>query len=453
MQAASLVAQSYETIILKDGSKMSGYIRTQYPGKHMIFVAEHAELYIPSSIVNTISHHFYAKEDLPKEWMAWYEQHAKELKNSRQGGLTLSDIDLKSPIDSLDAQTSFIMTYDTHEARDWEKPLYSQSPTKVLLLEEGARYKYMDVFEKTYYVNYEHIASIQRSVRSSTMLSGIDDVIVLENGEQITGQIVGQSLMGDIRIQPHQGPIQKLSRSEMSAQKRVKVNAKQSLWAQSKYIDVITSTKGNVLRGVIVEQFYGSTTTPGYIRMEDKNGHVMQLNLSEIQSIGKKPNPDFAPIEDVIVGENEAYVNRQRVQPIEVMSHCRIKREVFAYRDEYGNHYRDITIDDAMVVAPNAAAIVLDIVAIDSKIILEVNGAISDLFVLAKLTPGKYRKLFKDETCGTMTYSELTDNSQEPINQEISSNNTLKLEFAVNSPGEYLLYNRRANFAVRCIIR
>ena len=40
-------AEPYETVVLKNGSVLEGYISVQHPGKDIIFFAEKATVYIP----------------------------------------------------------------------------------------------------------------------------------------------------------------------------------------------------------------------------------------------------------------------------------------------------------------------------------------------------------------------------------------------------------------------
>lgn len=46
--------RTYETVVLKNGSVLEGYISVQHPGKDIIFFAEKATVYIPVKQVKSV---------------------------------------------------------------------------------------------------------------------------------------------------------------------------------------------------------------------------------------------------------------------------------------------------------------------------------------------------------------------------------------------------------------
>ena len=65
------VAGPYETVVLKNGSVLEGYISVQHPGKDIIFFAEKATVYIPVKQVKSMLDYDIEIETLSDSWKAW----------------------------------------------------------------------------------------------------------------------------------------------------------------------------------------------------------------------------------------------------------------------------------------------------------------------------------------------------------------------------------------------
>lgn len=64
-------AEPYETVVLKNGSVLEGYISVQHPGKDIIFFAEKATVYIPVKQVKSVLEYDIEIETLSDPWKAW----------------------------------------------------------------------------------------------------------------------------------------------------------------------------------------------------------------------------------------------------------------------------------------------------------------------------------------------------------------------------------------------
>ena len=64
-------AEPYDTVVLKNGSVLEGYISVQHPGKDIIFFAEKATVYIPVKQVKSVLEYDIEIETLSDPWKAW----------------------------------------------------------------------------------------------------------------------------------------------------------------------------------------------------------------------------------------------------------------------------------------------------------------------------------------------------------------------------------------------
>ena len=167
-------AEPYETVVLKNGSVLEGYISVQHPGKDIIFFAEKATVYIPVKQVKSVLEYDIEIETLSDPWKAWVGDNPLLVKTVRGSKfLQMTDIIL---VETAENDT---VVLDSAVVRETNTPLYSNwnvVPRKVRILEKGEVIKYLDFTPNSYYLDWKDIQAIKRAPRATTDLTGLIDV-------------------------------------------------------------------------------------------------------------------------------------------------------------------------------------------------------------------------------------------------------------------------------------
>lgn len=419
--AALLYASPIEKVVLQDGSVLEGYMSVQRPGKDIVFMAQKATVYVPSDkVVSTVEHETEV-EKLSDLWKQWLKDNPNAIEESDgKKYLTLSDIILEKADISKDS-----VAVDNSRKIWANGTVWNVTPRKVRIMEKGAVIKYIDFSSNTYYLSWKDIRSIIRSEREKTELSGVIDEIELRSGENISGQIVEQVPGKFIRLLKDDGMIEVISLDKIATQKKVKLNKTQRLIEQVPYIEILYTKLGKVVRGVLIEQNYGTKETEGYVLLQQENDEIWKCYSSDITEIRKEKNEAYVPLNDIIVKQNEFYVNRKKVNMIDI--------------DER---------DSFLMLALDEKPVVLKRDSIGGKLVLETYDDVSNrecilLRLVQMKVKGKMRSVF--------TYEDLVQHSIRPSHISVSTNHTLKLEYPV-SIGEYVIYKPQGKKVVWCKI-
>ena len=161
-------AQNVQTLNLKDGSQLHGYMKSQKPGSNCIFYAENAEVLIDRQKVKNISSQKVDYNNLPEAWKKYADENGLLDKKKE---VTLSSIDTGAVINN------------------------------VRILEEGLTVKYIEL-NHDYTLQWKDIASIEYVQRDVLQLSGVNhNLKVKEDGlvRMVTGQII-KKIPGDMTV-------------------------------------------------------------------------------------------------------------------------------------------------------------------------------------------------------------------------------------------------------------
>ena len=301
-------AEPYETVVLKNGSVLEGYISVQHPGKDIIFFAEKATVYIPVKQVKSVLEYDIEIETLSDPWKAWVGDNPLLVKTVRGSKfLQMTDIILAETAEN------DTVVLDSAVVRETNTPLYSNwnvVPRKVRILEKGEVIKYLDFTPNSYYLDWKDIQAIKRAPRATTDLTGLIDVVALRTGEKYEGQIIEQIPGERIRLLKNDGIVEVINAGQIAFQQKKKLNPNQSLFEQSPLLDVVCIKKDEDT-GIIVEQNYGGEKEPGYLLIQNERGDILRRNSITVTETRKKANPDYKPLTDVIVGKGEILVNRK----------------------------------------------------------------------------------------------------------------------------------------------
>lgn len=416
-----LYAYPVEKVILQDGSILEGYMSIQRPGKDIVFVAQKATIYVPTDKVASIVNHEFEINKLSNSWKEWLKNNPNAIETvNGKSYFTLSDIVLKET----DIKTDSAIVDSLQKIR-FDGVIWNVTPRKIRIIEKGAIIKYVDFTPNTYYLNWKDIRSIIRPKRGKTDLSGVVDKIELCSGENLSGQIIEQAPGKFVKLLKNDGMIEVITLDKIITQKKVKLNNAQHLIEQVPYIEILYAKPNKVIRGILIEQNYGTKQTESYVLFQQEDGEIWKCYNSDITEIRKEKNEVYTPLDDIIIKQDEFFVNRKKVKAIDI--------------DEY---------DSFLILDLKEKPVVLKQDSIGEKLVLETFDETSNReCILLKLiqikVKGKMRSVF--------TYEDLVQHSIRPSNISVSVNHTLKLEYPV-STGEYIIYKPQGKKVIWCKI-
>lgn len=410
------LGKSYEKVILKNGTQLEGYISVQHPGKKIVFIAEKATVCIPFARVESIVDHDVEISSLSDGWQNWIKENPACVKEvNRKNYLVLSDIVL-SANDTLAVERDSFMT--AGNSRDI-------SPHDVRILEKGSIITYLDFSKSLYHVTWDDILMIRRYERSSLDLTGIIDVVELNSGKVLEGQIIEQILGKQVRLKDNDGVVNVIDLKQITAQKKKKMNANQSLLEQSPLLEIVCTKQGKMITGIIVEQAYGKKQGD-YLLIEEENGTIVRVNSGNVTEIRKIPNHNYRKLTDILVSNDEIWMNRQKAE------------KAIIKEDE-----------SVMVVSDKSVPIVINTRSSQDTLIVEQQDNLDnrDIFLL-RLTPVEIKR---KQNRYVFTYEDLVTRSSRPFMVEVSRNKTLKMSYLVNE-GHYVFYKPRKKTAFYLIV-
>lgn len=276
-------AQDNLTVVLKDGSELTGYISRQRPGEDFTFATSKAIVFLPSKGVKSIVDSNVKASSLSKEWQQWAEDNDAYEGNGSNESLLLSDIITDNG-----------------------------SINRVRILEKGAKVRYLELTPNTYTLNWDTIEVVKAEKRPKLMLSGVNRRYKLASGMEYEGQYVEEVPGETMSLLRDNGVIEVFNTEEVMKDVRFKINPNQTLLEQSDLIDIVQMKNGAIHRGVIFERNYSESDeiTDDYLLIQLDNGTTMSLNLADISEYRKERNPDYKPMVDILLNDNEAAINR-----------------------------------------------------------------------------------------------------------------------------------------------
>lgn len=423
----------YEKVVLKNGSVLEGYMSVQRPGKDMVFMAEKATVYVPSNLVRSVVDHEFDLASLGTKWKEWAKANPLVIKmNNKKELLTLSDLVLKDKIeidpDTTTATTDSAMLALKKPAKN--KINWNVVPRRVRILEKGAVIKYLDYSSNTYYLDWNEIEAIERDKRSKIDLNGLIDVVELRSGETMEGQIIEQTPGKQVRLLKDDGIVEVIDAKQIVLQKKEKLNPDQSLFEQTPLIETVQKQDGQCIKGIIIEQNYGSGKEPGYLLVQTFAGDTKKVVLKNIQEIRREINPEYKEKKDILLTKGELLINRKPVTNAVIEE-----------------------IDDLITIRPNSVPVVLSLDSLQQKLVVETNldeDNEVESMVLLRVNP---KQINKKESREGFTYKEIINNGIHYISKETSVNGTTRLVYPLTSSGSYIIYANRGKRIILCKVK
>lgn len=279
---ATTSAQDNLTVVLKDGTELTGYISRQRPGENFTFTTSKAVVILPNKEVKFV-HSDVKISELSPEWKAWADANDAYDGNGSGRTLLLSDIITKNG-----------------------------SINRVRVLEKGAKVRYLEMSPNTYSLNWDTIEVIKAEKRPKLLLSGINRRYKLASGMEYEGQYIEEVPGETMSLLRDNGVIEVFNTEEVMKDNRFKINPNQTLLEQADLIDIVQMKNGETLRGVIFERNYSDSDeiTNDYLLIQLENGSTMSLNLADIVEYRKEKNANYKPLTDIVLLEDQGAINR-----------------------------------------------------------------------------------------------------------------------------------------------
>ncbi len=276
-------AQNNLTVMLKDGTELTGFISRQRPGENFTFSTSKAVVLVPSKEVKSIVDNTVKIGALSTAWQKWAEDNDAYQGTGDNRSLLLSDI---------------ITTSGTISG--------------VRILEKGAKVRYLELSPNSYSLSWDTIQVVKAEKRPKLLLSGINRRYKLVSGMEYEGQYMEEVPGKTMSLLRDNGVIEVFNTEEVLKDVRLKVNPNQPLLEQSDLIDIIQLKNGSSHRGIIFERNYsqGIEAFNNYLLIQLDNGTTMSIDLADVIEYRKEKNPSYRPQTDIELSKDEGAIDR-----------------------------------------------------------------------------------------------------------------------------------------------
>lgn len=377
-------AQNVEQIYMKSGSVVEGYIAEQNPGKFIAIQTTKATIVANSDTLQNRITERIAAESLPSEWKAWAEENNKYIDNDGVKQLELTTLEFNN------------CTY-----------------SKVFILEKGSVIKFIDLSPNRYTFKWGDMYRTVKNERPSNLFSGLKEILVLNDGSKIEGQIIEQFPGKDLKIVTAKKEILSYKFSQVKQIITEKFNERMDLWPQVQLLDKIT------LKGENAELvgFISSRTLGKELIIEFKNGDKRKIQQNAIASYAKMPNEQYVAAYDKVIKEGEILLNDKPAYFVEL-------KPVGQY-----------LVLGAIVSAQNRVG---DVICLEANL-ADTNTPITLVKAHIENVTIPNEKKKREVPYPVITYQDLVQSHVE-IKREITPLGNLKVSFLVNEVGDYVLY-------------
>lgn len=394
----STEAQVVQTMILKNGSELDGYIAMQRPGENFSFAAQRAQIFMSGKDVQSIVEKEVNIRDLSDAWKRWADENDAFVGIGDNRILVLSDI----------------VTYDG-------------TIGMVRVLEKGAKVKYLDLSAHSYSLNWDTIEVVKAPKRARSLLTGINRVYKLSSGVEHEGQYVEEVPDKTLSLYRDNGVVEVFETKSVVKDMRRKVNPNQSITEQSELLDVVQLKDGGQLKGIIFERNYvGESAAGNYLLIQLQNQTTQSIKLDDVAEYRREPNPNYDPVYDILLREGEIVINREEVV-----------RQTATERNSL------------ICIAADSCKTVIAKTAPETQIVLEAHfnsELMSQYIKLIKVTQLADKK--KKSSCYGFTFEDLVKSAIPPTDIVTSINNTTKIVYMVKDAGLYTIYDPQTKMAI-----
>lgn len=398
----SAKAQNVQTLTLKNGSKLHGYMKSQKPGNNCVFYAEMAEVVMDGKKARSIVGEKVGYNSLSDEWKAYADENGLLDKKNE---LTLSCIDTGAMIEN------------------------------VLVLEQGRIVKYVEL-KHDYTLRWNKIGAMEYQQRDKMLLSGVNHAFKVKTGDMsrsVTGQFIKKVPGALTFLLREDGVIESIETKDIMKDNLVPNNPNQTIFEQSILLDEVRMKDGEVYQGVIMEYNDEDGENPTCLLLMQRAGEVempVMLRRNDVIEYRNLPNPNYVEVRDIILDPGRILVNDNEAELVKLT--------------EQSNGY---------VIAPVAKRVNLKQEGRDFEVCIQANfkdekEAKDNYFIKTRT----YENDKKRAGWYYFKYKDLIESSIQPNESGTSMNNTTTATYTVNSKGVYVFYNSNTKKAVVIVV-
>jgi len=420
-QSQAVVVQK---VYLKNGSVLNGYIQKQDKKDNITFRSESAIICVNGKNATT-TERVYGIHDLDQKWIDWAEENDAFNGTGNSRTLTLNEV-IFTKNGNYEASDSVAATDDVESVFENDFRNTHSSIMKVKVLEKGLYIKYLELTPNTYYFSWDDVESIKADKREKTVLSGIDRIYQLNNGQEVRGQYAGESY-STLSLYTNSGMVETFDIDNVTKYSYKPLNPSQDILEQSELIDVVKTKNKGTFRGIIVERNFADGSN--YLIIQQQTGATQMLKFADITEYTKEENPEYKPKLDVLLKEGEVVINR--------------------------------VATDSVGVTKNGSTLILD--SINFKVVVPKEGNTtkiiveyynpkhlsSDHLILVKVD----KSMVKKKTIYSFSTDIFDMKKFSAQGSETSVNNTTRVEYIVDGQGVFALYDQNNKKAMPFIVK
>lgn len=384
MYHGQVVAQNVEQIHMKSGSVVEGYIAEQKPGKFITINTQKAVIVANSDSVVSQKTETVPFESLSEEWKTWAQANKKIIESNGQKQLELSQLVFKN-----------------------------SEYNNVYLLEKGAMLKFLDLTPNSYTFKWGDMHRTVKNQRPNNAVSGLKEILVLNDNTQVKGQIIEQLPGENLKIISDEGEVLTFKFDQVVQIRTQQINEKLGLWKQIHLLDKI-QLKGH---DTPLVGFISSRTLGKEFVMDFEDGTQRTIPQNQVTSYAKMPNPKYVALTDKELKEGEILLNGKVAYfvPLEVQGQNLLLGETVSVQLAVG----ETACLEAKLTDPNTP---ITLVKAHLENVVRQNG-----------------KKKEEYPWPVITYQDLVQ-SHVAINREITPLGNVKISFVVQETGDYVLH-------------
>lgn len=413
-----------QKVYLKNGSILNGYIQKQDKKDNITFRSESAIICVNGKNATT-TERVYGIHDLDQKWIDWAEENDAFNGTGNSRTLSLNEV-IFTKNGNYEASDSVAAIDDVESVFENDFRNSHSSIMKVKVLEKGLYIKYLELTPNTYYFSWEDVESIKADKREKTVLSGIDRIYQLNNGQEVLGQYAGESY-STLSLYTNSGMVETFDIDNVTKYYYKPLNPSQDILEQSELIDIVKTKNKGTFRGIIVERNFADGSN--YLIIQQQTGATQMLKFADITEYTKEENPEYKPKLDVLLKEGEVVINR--------------------------------VATDSVSVTKNGSTLILD--SINFKVVVPKEGNTtkiiveyynpkhlsSDHLILVKVD----KSMVKKKTIYSFSTDIFDMKKFTAQGSETSVNNTTRVEYIVDGQGVFALYDQNNKKAMPFIVK
>lgn len=376
------------TITMKNGTEYKGYIAKQNFDKEATVTIKFTQMIINVDMTaqNGVVSESVRLSDLSKEWQKWVIDNGKAESNGSEKVVTLS--------------TMSIQGYER---------------MKYYVMERGSKYaKCITLTPGQAQCKMSDIYCSLKPLREATLLTDIDDIVATKFGTFV-GVLLEQYPGKQMKIWDKKDKTIHIANSdEVLYVGKAVFNPELPMWCQTPVVERLRTKEGYY-------SDYGLITRYGNEITLVTKTTTQLFQISDLLSLERIDNPDYAPVYDIFLAPNEVVLNRD-------------KKLSFIDFDErtYSNTFSLYVLDSSKEK---------DLTPIsDNKVTIETSMPdISDVYVVEakrrEITVSKKEK----KQMWSYSFGDVFKSAIKVV-QSKSMNGTTKIDFSLPSPGVYVVF-------------